>query len=106
MNMGSPAEKSSRCAAAANQRISPSATAIIKRAVLNRHARRGNCLRLWLRLESKLPCRTRILSEDADVFQVAIVFREVQAVAHNEFVGNFEANVSYIHRAQAALGLV
>src|SRR5258708_23755164 len=104
--MGSPAEKSSRCAGAANQRISPSATAIIKRAALNRHARRGNCLRLWLRLESKLPCRTRILAEDADVFQVAIVFREVEPVAYNEFVGDLEADVSYIHRAQAALGLV
>src|SRR5205807_10131339 len=56
----------------ANQRTSPSVTDITRHAALNRHARLGNCLRPWLRLESKLPCRTRILAEDADIFQVAI----------------------------------
>src|ERR1700685_2196194 len=52
-------------------------------------------------------CRAKLLSgHNANVGQVAILLRVIQAVADDKFVGNLEANVVALERKLASRGLV
>ena len=56
------------------------------------------------------PYRTTLrgvgIVEDADIVEIAVLLGVVEAVAYDELVGNLEADITDVHGAQAALGLV
>src|SRR5581483_3931645 len=51
-------------------------------------------------------CGFHGLLQDTDVAQVAVILREIESIAYDEFVGDLETDIRHLDRALSAIGLI